>query len=183
MRMFARLSFAVLVVGFAGSVNLAHATPVTLDVSADLKYGGTLTGTITFSSTSLSDVIGYDIIASSGPGSPGFTFPGFTYTSADSSVTAENSKLIQFDSAGGEELRLDFSAPLSLTGDILTTGGYESEIVAGNRSVTSGSLTPLAAATPEPSSLLLFGTGLLCALGMMRKRLPKLTMAEAPRGV
>ncbi|HEY1903077.1 MAG TPA: PEP-CTERM sorting domain-containing protein [Terracidiphilus sp.] len=171
MRLFTRLSFAVLIAGFAGSVNLAHATPITLDVSAALKYGGTITGTITFNSTNPSALTGYDLTASSGPGSPGFTFPGFTYTTADSSITAETSSLIQFDSdPAGDELRLVFSSPLTSTGDTLTANGYESEIVAGNRSVTSGSVTPLAVVTPEPSSLLLFGTGLLGALGVMRKR-------------
>ena len=57
------------------------------DVSATLQYGGTLTGTLTFaSSSSLGTVESWDLVASAGPGAPGFNFPGFTYTSSTSTV-------------------------------------------------------------------------------------------------
>jgi hypothetical protein len=145
----------------------AHAT--VYDVSATLKYGGTLSGTIDLTG---STVTGYDIIASAGPGSPGFTFPGFTYTPSDSSVTASTSTLIQFDSTtpAGEELRLKFASALGGSSDSLTTSGYESEIVAGNRSIMSGSITAAPANTPEPSSFLLLGTGLLTVVGAVKRR-------------
>jgi PEP-CTERM motif len=152
----------------AAVVALATAGPAsanyTLDVSAALRYGGTLTGTLTFASaTSLNAPISYDLVASAGPGSPGFTFPGFEYTTGNSSITAETSTLIQFDSLpAGQELRLDFAAPLTAAGATLATSSYESEIVAGNRTVTSGSVFA-PAAVPEPGSLALLGLGLASA--------------------
>src|ERR1700742_4351997 len=88
----------------AAVVALATAGPAsanyTLDVSAALQYGGTLTGTLTFASaTSLNAPISYDLVASAGSGSPGFTFPGFEYTTGNSSITAETTTSIRFDSA------------------------------------------------------------------------------------
>src|SRR5580704_12377235 len=51
-----------------------------------LQYGGTLTGSFT-TNNALTSVTSYDIVASGGPGSPGFTFTGDTYTQGDSSIT------------------------------------------------------------------------------------------------
>lgn len=142
------------------SVGSASAT-VTFDLSnVQLQYGGTLTGSFT-TNDSFTTVVSYDLVASAGPGAPGFTFPGFTYTSSDSSVTAETKSLIQFDSnPAGEELRLTFQSPLSASTDSLKTNSYESEIVAGNRVVTSGSVSAVAA-VPEPASIGLLGAGLV----------------------
>jgi hypothetical protein len=142
---------------------------VVFDVNANLQYGGTLTGSFT-TNNAFNGVTAYDIVASAGPGSPGFTFTGFTYGTGDSSVTAETSTLIQFDSTpGGEELRLTFSAPLSASGATLTTAGYESEITAGNRSITSGSVSPAVAGVPEPASFGLL-TATLSAAAFIYKR-------------
>jgi hypothetical protein len=146
-------TLAILTVGSASA-------SVIFNVNAGLLYGGTLTGTFT-TNNSLSSVTSFNITASAGPGSPGFTFTGFDYDSGDASVTAETATLVQFDSAGGNELRLVFASPLSSGGTTtLTTASYESELVAGNRTVTSGSVSPAAAATPEPASLMLMGLGL-----------------------
>lgn len=145
---------------------------VIFDVNAALQYGGTLTGTVT-TNNAFTSVTSFDLVASAGPGSRGYTFPGFTYTPADSSVTAETSTLIQFDSTpAGEELRLTFSAPLNASGATLTSSGYESEIVAGSRTTTSGSLTPApaSATAPEPASFGLFAAALLPAALLYKRR-------------
>jgi hypothetical protein len=153
------------------STNGLASADIIFNVNASLQYGGTLSGTLTFASpTSLGTVEAWDLVASAGPGSPGFTFPGFTYTSSTSSVTAESSTLIQFDSTpAGQELRLTFTSALTASGATLATTGYESEIVAGNRSIVSGSVVP----APEPSTAVLVVLGVTLGGGGMwyrRKR-------------
>jgi hypothetical protein len=164
------LAAALFVLSTTGLASASY----TLDVTANLQFGGTLTGTVTFaSSTSLAMATSFDLVASASPGSPGFTFPGFEYTSANSSITAESSTLIQFDSTSpaGNELRLVFASPLTAAGATLTTAGFESEIVAGNRSIISGSVF-VPAAVPEPASIALTGSALAIAVagGWIRRR-------------
>ena len=164
------LAVAGLVTGATASAS------VVFDVNADLQYGGTITGSFT-TNNALNTITSYDIFASAGIGSAGYTFGGYTYDPSDSTVTAESSTLIQFDSTTGEELRLTFSAPLSVNGAKLTTASYESESSAGNRTAASGSVIPaeLAGAqamtgVPEPASLALLATILVPAALIYKRR-------------
>ena len=86
-------------------------------------------------------------------------FPNSTFLDTDG---------LGFETADGTEVNV-WSAYAPGSTDI-TPGNNYSEIVSGSGfGVGTFSLTPVAA-TPEPSTLVLFGTGLLSAAGVARRR-------------
>jgi len=147
---------------------------ITFDLSnVQLETGATPSGTLTGSFTTndaMTSVTSYDITASASG-----SYLGFTYTVANSSVTAQNlPSFFQVDTPGApatvDELRLIFDGGLTASGGTLTAASYESEPSGGNRTVQSGSATLAPTGVPEPASFALIAAGLISSAAALLSR-------------
>lgn len=151
---------------------IASAAPITFDLqNVTFSDGTTATGSFEFDPTN-ETYSAFDIVTSAGSG-----LPAFTFTPADSQ-SANGGVLNLLGSNENIELRLAFASPLSASAspdEIVLTGDNSYECLSCDpyRLVSSGSVVavqPVVAATPEPSSIALLGTGLLGVAGVLRKR-------------
>lgn len=164
------------------SLGTAHAdTITTFNLNANLDDGGTVTGTVTLNTTTgvftASNLTGI--------------FEGYTaYFSGTSTRTDSGSNFVAniFQSTNYANTNFQLVLPVSTLrnytpGGLCTAGGancstYDSSIrhdQADYTDVVSGSLTnsvPVAV-TPEPSSLLLLGSGVMALGAILRRRSPK----------
>jgi hypothetical protein len=149
---------------------------------ATLQYGGDLTGTITFNNA-LTAVTDVDVMAP-GPiaGSPGFTFQAMTYLDTTGfTVTSQlpsNSFVLDVDNGNGDRFQLTFASITAAGSTSFEQNSFESQTLAGNRSVTAGSLIPDVAATPLPAALPLFAGG-LGMVGFLARRKKRKALAAA----
>jgi hypothetical protein len=138
---------------------------------------GTLTGTPDATIPNAFDITG---ITGSGPG---YTFTGIVPPGANSSINYDdllfpNSPNALVDSAG---ILLDLTSPIGVSlGHVYDNNGYHVDIFDPNDPVditpfaidtfSITGVTGVASATPEPSTLILIGTGALGLLGGLRRR-------------
>ena len=135
--------------------------------------GGTVTGTVTIDVTT-GKVTGEDFAAAVGKAI--YTFDGNAYAQGKGLV-APNDYTAEFLGSFGATFQLGFTTQslIGYTGGnvcALTGNCNFSTSALGIDPLTSGKLTPLAspAPTPEPSGLVLLGSGLLGVAGMARRK-------------
>lgn len=176
--MFSVLSAALLSFSLAARAD----TFETLDLNATLTNGGTVTGTVTLDLNADLSRMSPALFESSA--NLTYTFNGASSVfSGDNRVFSgtPNETGVTFFNAGGDQLNLDWETSLfaSFAGSIgnfctiaSPCDGIASSLYlpSSRTEIEIASATVAPAATPEPSSLALLGTGVLGFAGVLRKR-------------
>ncbi len=140
-----------------------------------LVDGGTLSGSFT-TSDDLATLIGFSITSSTNNGWPYGNFTGTTYTLGNATSLFWNATQGLSATFPKAKLNLFFNSPLTSTGTALNQTTSETQ-KGYNRYLTSGSVSAVAGAVPEPATwaMMIAGFGLVGAA--MRRRAAKVRFA------
>ncbi|WEK41727.1 MAG: PEPxxWA-CTERM sorting domain-containing protein [Candidatus Sphingomonas colombiensis] len=166
---------ALSTVAMLGTAAPASAAAVFNLDNVKLVDGGTLSGTFT-TSDDLATLIGFSITSSTNSGWPYGSYTGTTYTFGNATALFWNAAQGLSATFSNAKLNVFFNSPLTSTGTSLNQTTSETE-KGYNRYLTSGSVSAVAGAVPEPATwaMMIAGFGLVGAA--MRRRAVKVRFA------